>query len=64
VFFRVAGIQPYSIQHTPLGEILFPLFLFTLSYFLLNSWLVTLALAEEQHKAPLLIWKRTSFGYR
>jgi putative nucleotidyltransferase with HDIG domain len=58
VFFRVAGVQPYSIQHTPLGEILFPLFLFTLSYFLLNSWLVTLALAEEQHKAPLLIWKK------
>ena len=57
VFFGVAGIPPYSIKHTPLGEILLPLFLFTLSYFLLNSWLVTLALAEEQHKAPLSIWK-------
>ena len=58
VFFRVSGIQPYSIAHTPLPEILLPLFLFTLSYFLLNSWLVTLALAEEQQKAPLLIWKQ------
>ena len=58
VFFRVSGIQPYSVAHTPLPEILLPLFLFTLSYFLLNSWLVTLALAEEQQKAPLSIWKQ------
>ena len=58
VFFGVAGIPPYSIKHTALGDILLPLFLFTLSYFLLNSWLVTLALAEEQQKAPLLIWKK------
>jgi putative nucleotidyltransferase with HDIG domain len=57
VFFAVAGISPYSIAHTPLSQILFPLFLFTLSYFLLNSWLVTVALALEQAKAPFTIWR-------
>ena len=57
VFFAVSGIAPYSIQHTPLSQILFPLFLFTLSYFLLNSWLVAFALALEQGKPPLDIWR-------
>ena len=57
VFFATAGIQPYSIAHTPLSQILFPLFLFTLSYFLLNSWLVTVALALEHNKPPFTIWR-------
>jgi putative nucleotidyltransferase with HDIG domain len=57
VFFAVAGISPYSIEHTPLSQILLPLFLFTLSYFLLNSWLVAFALALEQGKPPLVIWR-------
>lgn len=57
VFFGVAGIPPYTISHTPLSQILLPLFLFTLTYFLLNSWLVTIALALEQGTPPLAIWR-------
>lgn len=57
IFFRVAGIQPYSIEPTPLGHILFPLFLCALAYFLLNSWLVTFALALEKRKPPFTIWR-------
>ena len=57
VFFACREFSPYSIAHTPLSQILFPLFLFTLSYFLLNSWLVTLALALEQGKPPFTIWR-------
>lgn len=57
LFFAVAGVPPYSIANTPLSQILFPLFLFTLSYFLLNSWLVAFALALEQQKSPLVIWR-------
>jgi len=57
VFFLVSGIQPYSIEITPLGKILFPLFLFTLTYFVVNSWLVTFALAIEQDKAPYPLWR-------
>lgn len=57
VFFAVSGIAPYSVAHTPLAQILLPLFLFTLSYFLLNSWLVAFALALERGKGPLAIWR-------
>jgi putative nucleotidyltransferase with HDIG domain len=57
VFFQVAGIQPYSIQPTPLGHILFPLFLCSLTYFLLNSWLVTFALALVKRRPPFQIWR-------
>lgn len=57
VFFGVAGIPPFSVQQTPLGQILLPLFLFTLTYFLVNSWLVTIALAVEQGKRAYPIWR-------
>src|SRR5688572_9787357 len=57
VFFIVSGIQPYSVEQTPLGQILFPLFLFTLAYFLINSWLVTLALALDHDKPAYPIWR-------
>ena len=57
IFFVVSQIQPYSIEQTPLGQILFPLFLFTLAYFLLNTWLVTFALAIEQSKPAYPIWR-------
>jgi hypothetical protein len=57
IFFAVAQVPPYSAAQTPLGQILFPLFLFTLSYFLSNSWLVTFALALEQGRSPHAIWR-------
>lgn len=57
IFFWVAGVEPYSVEQTPLGQILFPLFLFTLSYFLLNSWLVTIALALQTNRRPFSIWR-------
>lgn len=56
-FYLVSGIQPYSVAQTPLAKILFPLFLFTLAYFLLNSWLVTFALALDQDKRAYPIWR-------
>jgi putative nucleotidyltransferase with HDIG domain len=61
LFFLVAGIPPYSVQQTPLGQILFPLFLFTLTYFVLNTWLVTIALALEQGKPAYPIWRDNFF---
>jgi putative nucleotidyltransferase with HDIG domain len=61
VFFIVSGIQPYSIEQTPLGQILFPLFLFTLTYFLVNTWLVTIVLALEQGKPAYPIWRDNFF---
>lgn len=61
VFFLVSGVPPYSIEQTPLGQVLFPLFLFTLTYFLLNTWLVTFALALEQGSPAYPIWRENFF---
>jgi putative nucleotidyltransferase with HDIG domain len=61
VFFIVSGIQPYSVEQTPLGQILFPLFLFTLTYFLINTWLVTFVLALEQGRPAYPIWRDNFF---
>jgi putative nucleotidyltransferase with HDIG domain len=58
LFFGLTGIAPYSVRHTELALILLPLALFTAIYFLLNSWLVTVALALEQGESPLPIWRR------
>jgi putative nucleotidyltransferase with HDIG domain len=57
LFFAITGIPPYSVQHTQLALILAPLALFTAVYFLLNSWLVTVALALERGESPLPIWR-------
>src|SRR5688572_16129805 len=61
IFFLVSGVQPYSVEQTPLGQILFPLFLFTLTYFLVNTWLVSFALALEQHRPAYPIWRDNFF---
>ena len=61
IFFLVSGVQPYSVEQTPLGQILFPLFLFTLTYFLVNTWLVSFALALEQHRRAYPIWRDNFF---
>lgn len=57
LFYLVSGIKPYSIEQTPLAQILFPLFLFTLAYFLINSWLVTFALALDKNQPAYPIWR-------
>jgi putative nucleotidyltransferase with HDIG domain len=57
VFFWVGGIRPLSIEPAPLSHILFPLFLCALTYFFLNSWLVTIALALEKNRRPFAVWR-------
>lgn len=57
IFFWVGGIRPLSIEPAPLSQILFPLFLCSLTYFLLNSWLVTIALSLEKGRPPFAVWR-------
>jgi putative nucleotidyltransferase with HDIG domain len=57
IFFLVSGLKPYSVEQAPLGQLLFPLFLFTLAYFLLNSWLVSFAFALDHGKPAYPIWR-------
>ena len=57
IFYFVSGLKPYSIEQAPLGQLLFPLFLFTLAFFLLNTWLVSVAIALEYEKPAYPIWR-------
>jgi putative nucleotidyltransferase with HDIG domain len=54
--FFATGIQPYSIQPGVLQQLFLPLLVFTTLYFLLNSWLVAIALGFESGRSALTIW--------
>ena len=56
IFFFTSGIEPYSKQSTPLPGLFVPLFVFTVLYFLLNSFLVAVALGLETGRSPFRIW--------
>jgi diguanylate cyclase (GGDEF)-like protein/putative nucleotidyltransferase with HDIG domain len=61
LFFFVAAVPPLS-QGAPTGinALLPALVLFALTYFALNSWLVTLVVAIERNLNPFFVW-RTGF---
>ena len=56
VFFLVSGIEPFSAHTTPLQGLFIPLAAFTALYFLLNSWLVAIAVGLETRTSPYSIW--------
>jgi diguanylate cyclase (GGDEF)-like protein/putative nucleotidyltransferase with HDIG domain len=59
VFFAVAGVSPFVEQTTPIeiGTLIAPLLLFTVIYFLLNSWLIAFAISFEQTIPASTIWR-------
>ena len=59
LFFVVAGISPLIEQPSPLNAILPALVLFALTYFTLNSWLITFVIAFERRLSPITIWRRS-----
>lgn len=60
VFFAVANIAPLSLTDDPvnISQLLLPLFLFTIIYFTLNSWLIAFAISSETLASPLAVWRR------
>jgi putative nucleotidyltransferase with HDIG domain len=60
VFFAISGMAPYAGQAAPvpLRNLLVPLLAFTSLYFLLNSWLVAIALGFETGRSPVGIWSK------
>ena len=59
-FFLIAGIKPISEASTSILPLLAPLACLALIYFLLNSWLIAIAVGLDQHVSPLTVW-RTNF---
>lgn len=62
LFFTVAGIAPLIKEPSPINAILPALILFALTYFGINSWLITFVIALEKRLDPIKVWK-TSFGW-
>jgi diguanylate cyclase (GGDEF)-like protein/putative nucleotidyltransferase with HDIG domain len=56
LFFRVAHIAPLVQGPSSTYAILPALVLFALTYFALNSWLITLVIALERHLNPIKVW--------
>ncbi len=58
LFFSVSGFSPLAqLQYAPpLNRLLPPLFLFALTYFALNTWLIAFAIAFERRTSPWKLW--------
>lgn len=59
IFFLTAGIEPLSTSDSDVSirTLIVPLLVFTLAYFSLNSWIITLAIALEKQLPALKIWR-------
>ena len=56
LFFSVARISPLVQEPAPVNAILPALALFALTYFALNSWLITFVISLERNLNPLSVW--------
>ena len=57
MFFWLAGVGPGDLSHLlPLENHLWQLFALACSYFLLNSWLIAIALAFEKRANVAVLW--------
>jgi len=61
IFYLVWGTLPLSYlppdDQIKIGSLLTPLILFTVTYYLLNSWLIAFAISLEKHLSPITVWK-------
>jgi putative nucleotidyltransferase with HDIG domain len=55
-FYFLHGIEPYSKTESPLSLLFVPLVTLTALYFLLNSWLVAIAIGLENRRPIFSIW--------
>jgi putative nucleotidyltransferase with HDIG domain/diguanylate cyclase (GGDEF)-like protein len=59
LFFAIAGIRPLFRSPDPVAPstLIVPLIVFTVVYFGLSSWIITLAIALERHTPAIKIWR-------
>ncbi|MGE5245974.1 MAG: HD domain-containing phosphohydrolase [Betaproteobacteria bacterium] len=58
LLFAAANVQPLVHQAVTLNVLLWPLAVFALVYFGLNSWLIAFAVAFETRLSPFEIWRK------
>jgi putative nucleotidyltransferase with HDIG domain len=56
IFYWFSGTSSYPRHVIPLPALFLPLAVFTTLYFLLNTWLVAIAVALHKNQSPLRIW--------
>jgi len=57
VFYSFPGVEPHFHSNASAASVFFlPLGLFTVLYFLLNTWLVAFAVAFHNNRSPLDVW--------
>ena len=57
VFYALSGIQPLAEASHPIFDLIVPLSLLAVIYFLLNSWLIAIAVGLEQRVSALVVWR-------
>jgi putative nucleotidyltransferase with HDIG domain len=57
LFYGLAGVPPLIVKVTPLNQLLWPLLVFTVTYFTLNSGLIAVAISLDKGGSPLKIWR-------
>ena len=58
VYFALPGVEPlFRNQNVQISALFLPLALLATLYFLLNSWIITFAIALEGRLSPLRIWR-------
>ena len=58
VFYLLSGIEPLAVAPQPIFSLLVPLLVLAVLYFLLNSWLIAVAVGLEQKNSPFRVWRR------
>ncbi len=59
LFYWIWGRPPLSSESSPVAirELIEPLLAFTISYYLLNSWFIAIAISLEKKLPPFAVWK-------
>jgi diguanylate cyclase (GGDEF)-like protein/putative nucleotidyltransferase with HDIG domain len=59
LFYQLTDVEPLALTEgaVHISSLLLPLIAFTICYFLLNSWLIALAIYFETGNSPFRIWK-------
>jgi diguanylate cyclase (GGDEF)-like protein/putative nucleotidyltransferase with HDIG domain len=57
LLFAIAGIKPIFNNQVSFNVLLFPLAIFAVTYFGLNSWLIAFAVAFEGRLSPYTVWR-------
>lgn len=57
-FYSIANVPPLAVSQRAILGLVFPLLILAILYFLLNSWLIAIAVALEQRGSAFNVWRK------